>query len=47
MLEVLISAGRMTVTESIPLFHTLLGGTAASPVAHSGSCRGAVGLGLP
>lgn len=45
-LEVLISASRMTVTESIPLFNTLLP-TAASPVAHSGSCRGAVGLGLP
>lgn len=46
MLEVLIYAGRMTVTESIPLFNTLPI-TAASPVAHSGSCRGAVGLGLP
>lgn len=47
MLEVLISASRMTVTESIPLFNTLGGTTAASPVAHSGSCRGAIGLGLP
>lgn len=47
MLEVLISASRMTVTESIPLFNAFLPGTAASPVAHSGSCRGAVGLGLP
>lgn len=44
-LEVLISASRMTVTGSIPLFNTLLG-TAACPVAHFGSCRGAVGLGV-
>lgn len=45
MLEVLMSASRMTVTESIPLFNTLL--LLLLPLLTLGSCRGAVGLGLP